>query len=439
MNSIGRTLLKKTFLSVLRGDGHRLAALLNFLGNLSTRSEIKLLANLLLTDKTHPFFKVIERFQTEINSVSREKIFRNLFLKSENNGKNGTPPTIFISVTSRCNLLCRGCSAHKQESVDLDMALIDWIISDAKNNGTRLFVFTGGEPFLRNEILSLMEKHSDTYFQIFTNGTLIDSSIAERLSRNGNAIVLFSLEGFSDYTDFRRGKDVFHKVTNSMSLLKEKGVLFGTSILVTPDNFNVVTSGEFIEELIKRGVFFAWYLTYKPVGDKLDLTLLFPPHQRHLLSEKVVDIRNSFPIITIDHENDVAPIGGCLATNGVGIHINAKGGIEPCGILHYYDTFVKYGEAIEDSIKKSNLLNEMKSFNSSLPSCPLIDSPLELSEIIKKTFPETYSDLTDFKFLREYIREYTKTPGHQERISTVTRKDIYTHLAEYILKSACLY
>jgi MoaA/NifB/PqqE/SkfB family radical SAM enzyme len=222
-----------------------------------------------------------------------------------------------------------------------------------------------------------------------------------------------------------------------MRLLKEKGVLFGTSILVTPNNFNVVTSREFIEELIKRGVFFTWYLTYKPVGDKLDLTLLFPPHQRHLLSEKVVDIRNSFPIIAIDHENDAAPIGGCLATNGVGIHINAKGGIEPCGILHYYDTFVKYGEAVEASIEKSGLLNEMKFFNSFLPTCPLIDRPLELSEIIKKTFPETYSDLTDFKFLQEYIREYKKTPGHQERISTVTRKDLYTHLAEYILKTAC--
>ena len=55
----------------------------------------------------------------------------------------------------------------------------------------------------------------------------------------------------------------------------------------------------------------------------------------------------------------------------------------------------------------------------------------------KKTFPETYSDLTDFKFLQEYIREYTKTPAHQKRIPTVTRKDIYTNLAEYILKSAC--
>jgi MoaA/NifB/PqqE/SkfB family radical SAM enzyme len=437
MNSVSRLFMHKALMRLIRSDNDMFLSLLNRLVKLGSLRETKLLANLLLTDRSHPFFKVIERFQNEINPVCRENIFKNLFLKSKDAGTNRTPPTIFISVTNRCNLLCKGCSAHKQKPVDLDMSLIDWIISDAKNKGTRLFVLTGGEPFLRNEILSLMGKHRDAYFQIFTNGTMINNRIANNLSRNGNALVLFSLEGFADYTDFRRGKDVFHKVTNAMSLLKEKGVLFGTSILVTPNNFDIVTSEEFIEDLIKRGVFFAWYLTYKPVGDKLDLTLLFPPHQRHLLSEKVFDIRNSFPIIAIDHENDVAPIGGCLATNCIGIHINAKGGIEPCGILHYYDTFVKHGEAIENSIRKSTLLNEMKSFNGTLPSCPLIDRPLELSEIIKKTFPETYTHLTDFNFLQEYICEYMKTPGYQERIAPVTRKDLYTHLAEYLLHTAC--
>jgi MoaA/NifB/PqqE/SkfB family radical SAM enzyme len=413
-----------------------LLSLINNLVKLGSLRETKLLANVLLTDRSHPFFKVLERFQHEINPVCREKIFENLFLKSKSDVKTGTPPTVFISVTTRCNLLCKGCSAHKQKPVDLDISLIDWIISDAKNKGTRLFVLTGGEPFLRNEILSLMATHYDTYFQIFTNGTMIDNRIAENLSRNGNALVLFSLEGFSDYTDFRRGKDVFHKVTNAMSLLKERGVLFGTSILVTPNNFDTVTSGTFIEELIKRGVFFAWYLTYKTVGDKLDLTLLFPPHQRSLLSEKVIHIRNTFPIIAIDHENDVAPIGGCLATNNIGIHINAQGGIEPCGILHYYDTFVKHGESIENAIKKSCFLNEMKSFNLSSPSCPLIDRPLELSEIIMKSFPETYTHLPDFKFLQEYIREYIKIPGYQERTAPVKREDLYTHLAEYLLHTA---
>jgi len=437
MNRVNRILMQKALLKLLRSDSGWLFSLLKRIEQVLSSRETRLLAHILLTERSHPFFKVMERFQNEINRTCKETIFRNLFLKSRENVNNGAPPTIFMSVTSRCNLLCKGCSAHKQEPADLDIALMDWIISDAKNNGTRLFVFTGGEPFLRTEIVSLMEKHSDTFFQIFTNGTLIDNRIAEGLSRNGNALVLFSLEGFSDYTDFRRGKDVFHKVTNAMRLLKEKGVLFGTSVLVTPRNFHVVTSNEFIEALIKRGVFFVWYLTYKPVGDKIDLKFLFPPNQRQLLSEKAIEIRNTFPIITIDHENDAAPIGGCLATNGIGIHINAKGGIEPCGILHYSDTFVKHGEAVADSIKRSGLLNAMKSFNSALPSCPLIDRPLELSEIIKKTFPETYSDLTDFIFLQEYIQEYMKTSGYREKISSQSKDDLYTHMAEYFLSSSC--
>ena len=44
----------------------------------------------------------------------------------------------------------------------------------------------------------------------------------------------------------------------------------------------------------------------------------------------------------------------------------------------------------------------------------------------KKTFPETYSDLTDFKFLQEYIREYTKTTGRQERIYILISLNIYS-------------
>lgn len=432
MNYIGKVLIQKALPRLLKTDKHKLLSLLKFLEKLASLSKFKLFGNVLLTDGSHPFLKVIERFLSEINPVCKEKIFKNLFLKLKSNSKNITPPTIFISLTSKCNLHCTGCSAHKEEPHDLEPALIEWIISDAKNKGTKLFILSGGEPFLRNDILLFLERHKDTYFQIFTNGTLIDDVIAESLSKVGNALILFSLEGRSEDTDQRRGDDVFKKITNSMSLLKERGVLFGVSILVTPYNFDTVTSKDFIEEMIKRGVFFAWYLTYKPVGDKLDLTLLIPPIQRHLLSEKIIEIRNAFPIIAIDHENDVFPIGGCLATNGIGIHINAKGGIEPCGILHYYDTFIREGEAIEDSLKKSKLLKEIKSLYSRSTSCPLIDQPFELSELIKRAFPETYDTFTDFKFLEEYI----KTHRCQERIFSNAKEDLYTHLAEYTLKTA---
>lgn len=433
MKQIRKKLFQKALLRFIKTDNHRLLSLLKFLEKLSILSKMKLFNNVLLPDRYHPFFEVIERFLSEINPVCREKILINLFLKLKNNVKNTTPPTIFISLTSRCNLRCIGCSAHKEEPIDLEPALIDRIISEAKNKGTKLFIFAGGEPFLRHDILSHLEKHDDAYFQIFTNGTLIDDEIAKTLSKIGNALILFSLEGLSEDTDLRRGNDVFKRITNSMSLLKERGILFGVSILATPHNCDLVTSNDFIEEMIKRGVFFAWYLTYKPVGDKPDFTLLIPPAQRHLLSEKIIKIRNSFPIIAIDHENDMSPIGGCLATTGIGIHINAKGGIEPCGILHYYDTFINDGKTIEDSVNKSKLLKEIKSLYSHSPSCPLVDRPNDLSDLIKRVFPETYTEFTDFKFLEEYKKIFRC----QDVPFSGTKRDLYSHLAEYILKTAC--
>ena len=326
---------------------------------------------------------------------------------------------------------CIGCSAHKEKPYDLDITLIDWIISDSKNKGTKLFVLAGGEPFLRKDVLPLLEKHNDAYFQIFTNGTLIDETIAQFFSKIGNTLVLFSLEGRSEDTDLRRGEDVFQRITHSMNLLKEKGVLFGMSVLVTPCNFELVTSKDFVDEMISRGSLFAWYLTYKPVGDKPDMSMLLSTEQRHQLTRRVVEIRNTMPIISIDHENDISPIGGCLATSGIGIHINAKGGIEPCGILHYSDTSAKRGEAIEVSIRKSKVMQEIRSLYTSSISCPLIDRPTELLQLIKKVFPETYDTFTDFKYLEEYSR-LCQSKGIA---FTDIKKDLYTHLSEYIFRA----
>jgi len=433
MNRLGNAMIQKILFRLIRIGDKRLLSLIQYAKNLTSLRSIQLLANIFLSDKSHPFFKVIERFVTEVNPTCREKILKNLFLKLRGGSKNITPPTIFISLTSRCNLRCTGCSAHKEEPYDMEIPLIDWIISDSKNKGTKLFVLAGGEPFLRRDVLPLLEKHDDAYFQIFTNGTLIDETIAQFLSKIGNALILFSLEGLSEDTDLRRGENVFQRITHAMDLLKEKGVLFGISVLVTPRNFEMVTSEDFANEMTRRGALFAWYLTYKPVGDKPDMSMLLPPDQRYQLSQKVVEIRNALPIIAIDHENDVSPIGGCLATSGIGIHINAKGGIEPCGILHYSDTAVKKGETIEVSMSKSKILQEIRSLYTSSTSCPLIDRPNELLQLIKKVFPETYDTFTDFKNLEEYTKLFK---SRQNDFPTV-KKDLYTHLSEYIFRTTC--
>ena len=46
----------------------------------------------------------------------------------------------------------------------------------------------------------------------------------------GNLFLALSVEGEPDVNDMRRGEGVYNKVMHAMDLLKEHGLVFGTSI-----------------------------------------------------------------------------------------------------------------------------------------------------------------------------------------------------------------
>ena len=61
-----------------------------------------------------------------------------------------------------------------------------------------------------NHFPQIFKKHSDCYFQLFTNGTLLTPEVAETLRQCANVTPLISFEGDEQVADVRRGgKDVF--------------------------------------------------------------------------------------------------------------------------------------------------------------------------------------------------------------------------------------
>ena len=134
------------------------------------------------------------------------------------------------------------------------------------------FIVTqGGEMFVYNDMWKLYEKHNDIYFQVYTNGTLINKEVARRLSRLGNVASMISLEGFREQTDARRGKGVFDKVMQAMDNLREAGVLFGFSVTQTRENTEVVTFFEFIDMPIEKGCYIGWYFQFLPIGKEISV------------------------------------------------------------------------------------------------------------------------------------------------------------------------
>ena len=178
------------------------------------------------------------------------------------------PWLILMDPTSACNLHCTGCwAAEYGNRLNLTFEEMDNVITQGKELGIYFYMFTGGEPLVRKaDIIKLCEKHNDCAFLAYTNGTLVDEAFCEQMQKVGNLYLAISLEGFAEVNDLRRGNGVFGKVMNAMSLLKQHGLIFGTSICYTSKNIETVTSDEFVDLLVENGSRYALYFHYMPVG-----------------------------------------------------------------------------------------------------------------------------------------------------------------------------
>ena len=228
------------------------------------------------------------------------------------------PWIILVDPTSACNLKCTGCwSAEYGHLIQLSYEELDRIITEGEELGIYAWLMTGGEPLIRKaDILKLAEAHPYSSFHIFTNGTLIDDAFCEEVVRLGNIAPSISLEGFEEVNDLRRGKGVFQKVMHAMDTMKKHKLLFGTSICYTSSNYKTVTSDEFLDMIISKGVKYTWYFHYMPVGNDASTDLLLTPEQREYMYHRVREIRageGGKPIIAVDFQNDGEYVSGCVA------------------------------------------------------------------------------------------------------------------------------
>lgn len=324
------------------------------------------------------------------------------------------PWVILLDPTSACNLKCKGCwAAEYGYKSNLTLDEMRKLIREAKELGTRFFMFTGGEPLVRKEdILTLVRENQDCIFLAFTNGTLVDDKFCEDMKRAGNIALALSIEGTEETTDSRRGDGVYQKVIDAMRILKKHKCLFGTSVCYTSQNYKAVTSDEFYDMEIENGAKFAWYFHYMPIGSKADTSLLLSPEQREYLYRAIREKRNSKtgkPIFTVDFQNDGEFVGGCIGGGRNYFHVNSDGDVEPCVFIHYSDSNIREKSVLE--CLKSPLFREYykgQPFNDNmLRPCPMLENPEKLRQIVKKskavstnlTQPESADELcskTDF-------------------------------------------
>jgi len=363
-----------------------------------------------------------------------------------------TPPfLIVISPTMRCNLKCLGCYAgnYPREQDPLSFEVLDRIVTDGKEMGVYFYTISGGEPFLRPDLLDLYEKHHDCVFLIYTNGTCITDRTIERLRQSGNVAPGFSVEGWREQTDFRRGAGVYDRVMATMDACREAGLLFGFSATATRLNCEVYLDESFYDHMVEKGCLFGWFFIFVPVGQDSTTDLMVTPQQRDRLRRAVYHMRATKPIFVADFWNDGCLTGGCMSGGTLYFHVNYRGDLEPCVFMHFaeeniHDIYARGGRLWD--VLDSPLFRRVREVNRRDPNplrpCPIVDHNEWLAEalagsearpthpgaedIIARLAPEVrawaaeYGKLADFAWYHSGQYEWARRKGdplwnHQEQ------------------------
>jgi MoaA/NifB/PqqE/SkfB family radical SAM enzyme len=392
----------------------------------------------------HPGARLAMRFLRDINPKVRNRVLRNLIVKEGLIAPNKRhrikekegfyPPSLLVvSPTMRCNLKCYGCYAgNYTKDEDLPFEEFDRIITEGKELGIYLYVISGGEPFVWDGLMDIFEKHNDCVFQVYTNGTLLDDDICERIVNLGNVWPCISVEGFEKQTDERRGKGTFRKITEAMESLNSRQGLFGFSLTVTRQNAEFVTSDEFIDEWVRRGCFLGWVFVYIPIGRKPNVDLMPTPEQRRMVGKRVRHFRSTRPIFIADFWNDGDYVDGCIAGAKKYLHINCHGDVEPCVFAHFAVDNIK-GKKLKDVINSSFFrcikAKQPQATDHRMP-CMIIDHPEILRSVVEETgarptHPGAETLVTDLadplddysRSLRELIRKEDEL-DRQEKVAS---------------------
>lgn len=269
----------------------------------------------------------------------------------------GVNPHVVWEMTSRCNLQCIHCHAFGgvESPTELTTAEGKAVIDQVAASAIRTFVFSGGEPLLREDLFELIAYAHARRLKVFlaTNGTLITEEVAKRLNQFKVGVVI-GLDGMSPAThDAIRGvHGAYDAVMAGIANCVAEGLYLHLNIVASRRNI-----GE-IERLLgygaRLGIYSYFIYLFVPLGrgeqvrdDALDsreraalleLLLLkqremnailipvampeywaYALHQRGIRHGRLIRLVGQF-------------LGGCLAGKGM-VYLKPNGDVWPCPFL----------------------------------------------------------------------------------------------------------
>ena len=235
-----------------------------------------------------------------------------------------------VELTSECNAHCRHCivDAGNKGNNELSSEKIIRLLEELNDEGCQEVVFTGGEPFLRDDWALFLQKANALNMQsiFMSNGLLINDHVINVLKMY-NVTVGLSLDGANSEThDSIRGvAGIFDHATELIKKLRKAGIYTVIATTVMNSNFDQLDK---IKDLLLKLKAEAWQIQIVKPCKRLPEGELLTEEQYYRLAEKIVEYRKKFSKKINIVEAD------CIGYNSVltkDLYIQNWGGCE-CGI-----------------------------------------------------------------------------------------------------------
>lgn len=253
------------------------------------------------------------------------------------------PLSVFISITSRCNLACRHCAVYGNGlAYGPDLTTSQWL--SFIDHIALLKVFrvkiSGGEPFVREDIFTILDHlfSKPIRFSLNTNAALIDSAAAGHLRRYGQKLsdIMVSVDGGTkEVHDALRGPGAFRAMKEGLGRLAGRIGRVSAYCTVTRLNFRQLEEVvRLAEEFGIRGVKFNDLITLGRGHDnrgELDLS----GEERREVTASIREMKATYPSIsgTFLEVDDIFAGIRSICTRGEGTTDGGRNCLSGCGAL----------------------------------------------------------------------------------------------------------
>jgi len=156
--------------------------------------------------------------------------------------KEHKPVSTLLEITDRCNLRCRFCfvADHQRKTPDIPRTKLFRIIDQLAMTGCMEVIIQGGEPLIRKDFLDIYDyiAGKGIFMTIYSNGTLLNREILNRIKKYPFHYLRISLYGMSPqtYEELSASRQAYRQVMQGIKLAEQAGVKFGFHTVLTKIN-----------------------------------------------------------------------------------------------------------------------------------------------------------------------------------------------------------